>query len=61
LSESHALGVRIAEIHTWLGDAIMWLAGLHALASLFHHFVLKDGVFASMLPRWLLRAAKIAK
>lgn len=55
LSESHALGARIAEIHTWLGDAIMWLAGLHALAGLFHHFVQRDGVLASMLPRWLLR------
>lgn len=55
LGESHALGARIAKLHTWLGDAIMWLAGLHALAGLFHHFVLKDGVLKSMLPRWLLR------
>jgi cytochrome b561 len=54
LGESHALGASIAEIHTWLGDALMWLAGLHALAGLFHHFVLKDGVLASMAPRWLL-------
>ena len=43
-------GETIAEIHTWLGDAILWLAGLHALAALFHHFVLKDGVLLSMLP-----------
>ena len=50
---SHSLGVQIAAIHTWLGDAILWLAGLHALAALYHHFVLKDGVLASMLPRWL--------
>ncbi|MGA8785710.1 MAG: cytochrome b, partial [Polaromonas sp.] len=35
------------------GDAIVWLAGFHAAAALFHHFVLKDGVLASMLPRWL--------
>mgnify|MGYP001546598659 CR=1 FL=1 len=61
LGESHALGARIAEIHTWLGDAIMWLAGLHALAGLFHHFVLKDGVLASMLPRWLLRGIGTSK
>jgi cytochrome b561 len=50
---SHDAGATIAEIHTWLGDAILWLAGLHALAGLYHHFVLKDGVLASMLPRWL--------
>jgi cytochrome b561 len=35
----------------------MWLAGLHALAALFHHVVLRDGVLVSMLPRWVpLRA-----
>ena len=49
---SHNAGSQIATIHTWLGDAILWLAGLHALAALYHHFILKDGVLASMLPRW---------
>jgi cytochrome b561 len=52
LGRSHDVGARIAAIHTWLGDAILWLAGLHALAGLYHHIVLKDGVLASMLPRW---------
>lgn len=53
LGLSHDAGATIAEVHTWLGDAILWLAGIHALAALYHHFVLKDGVVASMLPRWL--------
>jgi cytochrome b561 len=53
LGLSHDLGAKIATLHTWLGEAILWLAGLHALAALYHHFVLKDGVLASMLPRWL--------
>ena len=39
------------DVHGLLGDSIMWLAGLHAAAALFHHAVLKDGVLASMLPR----------
>ena len=52
VGKSHELGKTIANIHTWLGDVIMWLAGLHALAGIYHHFVLKDGVLASMLPRW---------
>ncbi len=52
LGLSHDVGATIAHIHTWLGDAILWLAGFHALAALFHHFVLKDGVLVSMLPRW---------
>ena len=49
---SHDAGATIANIHGWLGDAILWLAGFHALAGLYHHFVLKDGVLTSMLPRW---------
>lgn len=54
LGKSHAMGATIAEIHGWFGDAIIWLAGLHALAGLYHHFVLGDTVLSSMLPRWLL-------
>jgi cytochrome b561 len=49
---SHDAGAKIGTIHTWLGDAILWLAGFHALAALYHHVILKDGVLASMLPRW---------
>jgi cytochrome b561 len=51
---SHATGATLASIHTWLGDTIMWLAGCHALAAIFHHLVLKDNVLASMLPRSLI-------
>lgn len=49
-SESHALGLTFASVHGWLGDAVMWLAGLHAAAALYHHFVRRDGVLRSMLP-----------
>jgi cytochrome b561 len=61
LAESHALGATIASIHTWLGDAIMWLAGLHALAALYHQFVLKDGVLAAMLPRAIRRPSRAGR
>lgn len=50
IAESHATGETIAEIHTWLGDAILWLAGFHAAAALFHHYILRDKVLVSMLP-----------
>jgi len=50
VSENHPLGERIAELHTWLGDAILWIAGLHAAAALFHHFALRDEVLVTMLP-----------
>jgi cytochrome b561 len=52
LPTAHAAGAVVAELHGWLGDLILWLAGLHAVAALFHHFLLKDGVLVSMLPRW---------
>lgn len=50
---SHALGATVATVHTWLGDAILWVAGLHAVAALYHQLILKDGVLASMVPRSL--------
>jgi len=50
LPESHTLGSAIASVHTWLGDTILWVAGVHAAAALYHHFVLRDGVLRSMLP-----------
>ena len=53
LALSHNAGARIASIHTWLGNAILWLAGFHALVALYHHFVLKDHVLVSILPCWL--------
>jgi len=53
IEKSHDLGATVASIHTWLGDTILWVAGLHALAGLYHHFALNDGVLESMLPRWL--------
>jgi cytochrome b561 len=56
VAEAHALGAVIAEVHTWLGDTIIWLAGAHAAAALFHHYVLRDGVLRSMLPGWKTRS-----
>lgn len=53
LMPSHEVGAAVAELHTWLGDAILWLAGAHAFAALYHHVVLKDGVLLTMLPAWL--------
>jgi cytochrome b561 len=53
LGKSHDAGAWLASLHTWLGDAILWLAGLHAAAGIYHHVGLGDGVLVSMLPRWL--------
>jgi cytochrome b561 len=50
IPENHALGESVAKVHTILGDTIVWLAGFHAAAALFHHFFLRDTVLAAMLP-----------
>jgi cytochrome b561 len=42
----------VSYVHTILGNVILWIAGLHAVAALFHHFVLRDNVLTSMLPDW---------
>jgi cytochrome b561 len=49
-SPSHDLGESLANLHGSLGNAIVWIAGLHAAAALFHHFVLRDRVLVAMLP-----------
>jgi cytochrome b561 len=50
LTVSRDVGHQILEVHETMGTAIIWLAGLHAAAALFHHFFLKDRVLKAMLP-----------
>jgi cytochrome b561 len=50
LPQSPQLGLVLANIHGWLGDALIWLAGFHAAAALYHHFWRRDTVLRSMLP-----------
>lgn len=45
-----AQAVDWGDVHQFFGDAILWLAGLHAVAALYHHVVLKDGVLTAMVP-----------
>ena len=41
---------QIHSLHEWIGWAIVIIAVLHALAALYHHYVLKDRVLKRMLP-----------
>ena len=50
ITNERGLGQLIMEIHTTLGNAILWVAGVHAAAALFHLFYLRDDVFQSMAP-----------
>ena len=47
---SHTLGQTVSDLHRSLGSFIVWIAGAHAAAALFHHFVMRDNVLVSMLP-----------
>jgi cytochrome b561 len=50
LPQSRPLGLVLADVHGWLGNVLIWLAGLHAAAALYHHFWRRDTVLVSMLP-----------
>lgn len=45
-----ALARSFKEVHETLANLLMILAGLHAAAALFHHYLLHDATLARMLP-----------
>ena len=47
---SRPLRHQLREFHEWIGWAIIVIALAHALAALYHHYVLKDRVLRRMLP-----------
>ena len=49
-ARSDALAGQVEELHELGGTIGYWLVGLHAAASLFHHYVLRDGLLFRMLP-----------
>ena len=61
LPQVHDAGQTVSYVHTILGNVIIWAAGLHAIAALFHHFVLRDNVLTLMLPDWRRAAASSDK
>ena len=50
VSASRELGKAVTGWHTTLCDTLLYLAGLHAAAALYHHGFRKDRVLRSMLP-----------
>lgn len=55
VSPDEALAGRVEELHELGGTIGYWLIGLHAAAVLFHHYFLRDGLMARMLPRRSVR------
>lgn len=50
IQQSRQLGLLLVYCHGLLGDALIWLAGFHAIAALYHYFWLRDNMLQSMLP-----------
>ena len=44
-------GELLLDLHPILADVLIWLAGAHAAAALFHHYILKDNVLKSMMSK----------
>ncbi len=48
---AHITGVKLlGEAHQTLGNIFIWLAGLHAMAGLVHHYVMHDSTLVRMAP-----------
>lgn len=50
VGENRPLAEQVEEIHELGGNIGYWLIGIHAAASLFHHYVLRDRVLMRMMP-----------
>ena len=61
VAESRHLGDQIMRFHYLIANAIVLVAGSHAAAALFHHYVVKDGVLRTMLPDAVARALDVQR
>ena len=50
ITQMQSFGQEVMALHITLGEAMLWIAGIHAGAALFHHFYLRDNILRSMLP-----------
>jgi cytochrome b561 len=51
VDENEQFAKQMEEVHELGGTIGYWLIGVHAAASLFHHYILRDRVLARMIPR----------
>ena len=51
VAENETLAKAIKEVHEVVGSAGYFLIGLHALAGLFHHYILRDNTLLRISPK----------
>jgi cytochrome b561 len=56
IGRDRPLAAPLGNVHSFLGYALLTLIGMHAAAALYHHFIRRDGVLATMLPARLRQA-----
>lgn len=54
VAKDQVLRNNVREIHEFIGNAVYFMVGLHVVASLWHHYIVRDETLARMLP-WLRR------
>ena len=50
VAKNEGFAERVEEVHELGGTIGYWLVGIHAAASLFHHYIMRDRVLARMMP-----------
>lgn len=50
LASDRAMARTVEDLHNFVGWTIVYVAGAHAVAALWHHFMLRDRVLGRMLP-----------
>lgn len=51
MGPDEALADSVEDLHKTIGNIGYYLVGLHAVAALFHHYVIRDNTLRRMLPR----------
>ena len=51
IGENVSLGKQLKEVHETIATVGYFIIGLHALAALFHHYVVRDNTLKLMMPR----------
>jgi cytochrome b561 len=50
IAENKELAETVEELHTAVGEAGIFLIGLHTVAALYHHYFMRDNTLVRMLP-----------
>lgn len=50
VAPDHTLAKTVEKLHKTIGNAALYLMGLHVVAGLFHHYIVRDNTLLRMLP-----------